>query len=301
MTLTFSTDSSFITFGDTLDSEGLGIQAFWLDDFIDGGLPIDTYDIIDKPTNTPDNSETPSEGNDTTGEKTIIKLYVDLYKDSKTGLYTQIVDKVQYAQQNVSEKITITDERNINGYNVCAWYTSNAEYKNLPKGSSMIATTDIGVTDGAVNLSSLGGKQLRINNYTTATDYASAGVKKYFSSLPKKVAPYQYGHGTNGNGLDAQITGNVPQYTTYKPLAVKGTSSYGSYDYKVNDGNDAKYIELGDSEKTLVVLYTREMSYISTIDTSVTKDNDKRKDNTGEAAAIVMNTYKHISLNIYSQ
>lgn len=272
-------------------TQGYAMQIFWLKD-MSTGTPIDTFDIIDKPKDTPDNAETPSEENQTTGDKSIIKLYVDLYKDPTTGYYTQIVDKVQYAQQNVSDKVTITNEEPINGYKVSVWYSSNTEYKTLPKGSSMFATTNIGVTDGTVYLSSLGGKQLRVNNYTAAKGYAASGGQSYYAGLSSP-------HGMNGNGSKASYTSkDAKPYTTYKRLAVKGTSSYGSYNYKVNDDDKAKYIELGDSEKTLVVLYTREMSHISTSDLTVTKDNDKRKDNTGELSIVKLygiidpNTYK---------
>lgn len=290
----YPTGSSYFYFSDFMDYVGLGIQAFWLDDFIDGGLPIDTYDIIDKPTDTPANAETPSEENQTTGDKSIIKLYVDLYKDPTTGYYTQIVDKVQYAQKNVSDKVTITNEEPINGYKVSVWYSSNTEYKNLPKGSSMFATTDMDITDGTVKLSSLGGKQLRVNNYTTATDYAAvSGGKSYYAGLSSP-------HGTNGNGSKASYTSSdAKPYTTYKRLAVSGKSNYSGgnqYNYPVNE--NGTYVELGDSEKTLVVLYTREMSYISTSKLTVTKDDDKRKDNTGELSIVKLygiidpNTYK---------
>ena len=261
---------------------GFAMQIFWLRDMTTG-LPIDTYDIVSnpQPKDTPANAETPSSDNQTDGEKTIIKMYCDLYKDPTTGYYTQIVDKVQYAQQKVSDKVTITNEEPINGYKVSAWYTSNAEYKNLPKGSSMFATANIDTTDGTVKLSSLGGKQLRINNYTTATDYASAGVKKYYAGLSSP-------HGTNGKGSKASYTSqDAKPYTTYKRLAVSGTSNYSGgnqYNYPVNE--NGTYVELGDSEKTLVVLYTREMSHISTTDTSVTKNNDKRKDNSGELTIV---------------
>lgn len=277
----YGEDSSYFYFSNFMDYVGLGIQAFWLDDFIDGGLPIDTFDIINKKPNAPSNAETPSSDNQTDGDKTIIKMYVDLYKDPNTNYYTQIVDKVQYAQQKVSDKVTITDETNINGYKVSAWYTSGAAYKNLPKGSSMIATTDIGITDGTVKLSSLGGKQLRINNYTSAKDYAAvSGGKSYYAGLSSP-------HGTNGKGSKASYTSkDAKPYTTYKRLAVSGTSNYGKYNYKVKDDDKATYVELGENEKTLVILYTREMSYISTTDTSVKKDKDARKDNSGELTIV---------------
>lgn len=277
----YPTGSSYFYFSNFMDYVGLGIQAFWLDDFIDGGLPIDTFDITNNPKDTPDNSETPSEDNDTTGDKTIIKMYVDLYKDPNTNYYTQIVDKVQYAQKNVSDKVTITNEEPINGYKVSVWYSSGAEYKNLPKGSSMIATTDIGITDGTVKLSSLGGKQLIVNNYTSAKDYAAvSGGKSYYAGLSSP-------HGTNGKGSKASYTSkDAKPYTTYKRLAVSGTSNYGKYNYKVKDDDKATYVELGENEKTLVILYTREMSYISTTDTSVKKDKDARKDNSGELTIV---------------
>lgn len=264
-------------------SKGLGLQAYWLKG-ITTGIPIDTFDIINKKPNDPSNAETPSEENQTNGDKTIIKMYVDLYKDPKTGLYTQIVDKVQYAQKNVSEKITITDEHNINGYNVSAWYTSRAGYKNLPKGSSMIATKDMNINDGTVKLSSLGGQQLRINNYTAASTknykYAASGGKSYYAGL---TSP----HGANGKGSKTSYTSkDAKPYTTYKRLAVSGTSNYGKYDYKVKADEKATYVELGENEKTLVILYTREMSYISTTDTSVKKDKDARKDNSGELTIV---------------
>lgn len=272
---------------------GLAMQIFWLKDMTTG-LPIDTYDIVSnpQPKDDPANAETPSSNNQTDGEKTIIKMYCDLYKDPTTGYYTQIVDKVQYAQKNVSDKVTITNEEPINGYKVSVWYSSNTAYKNLPKGSSMFATTNIGVTDGTVKLSSLGGKQLRVNNYTAAKGYAASGGQSYYAGLSSP-------HGMNGKGSKASYTSkDAKPYTTYKRLAVKGKSNYGTYNYKVNDDDKAKYIELGDSEKTLVVLYTREMSHISTSDLTVTKDNDKRKDNTGELSIVKLygiidpNTYK---------
>lgn len=263
-------------------SQGLGLQVYWLKGTIKG-LPIDTYNIVSnpQPKDTPSNAETPSEENQTTGDKTIIKMYVDLYKDPNTNYYTQIVDKVQYAQKNVSDKVTITNEEPINGYKVSVWYSSGAEYKNLPKGSSMIATTDIGITDGTVKLSSLGGKQLIVNNYTSAKDYAAvSGGKSYYAGLSSP-------HGTNGKGSKASYTSkDAKPYTTYKRLAVSGTSNYGKYNYKVKDDDKATYVELGENEKTLVILYTREMSYISTTDTSVKKDKDARKDNSGELTIV---------------
>lgn len=297
----YSIDYHYFYFSDYLDYVGLGIQAFWLDDIIDGGLPIDTYNIIDKPKNTPDNAEKPSEDNDTTGDKTIIKMYCDLYKDPTTGYYTQIVDRVQYAQKKVSDKVTITNEEPINGYKVSAWYTSKTAYKDLPKGSSMFATTNIDTTDiknGNVYLSSLGGKQLRVNNYTAATTattkYTDSGGKSYYAGLSSP-------HGMNGKGSKASYTSkDAKPYTNYKRLAVKGKSKYSGgnqYNYPVNKGDDATYVELGDAN-TIVILYTRERIHISTDDLTVIKDDDERKSNTGELSIVKLygiidpNTYK---------
>lgn len=257
---------------------GWGIQVYW-DGDPPGGTPIDTYDIINQLKNSPANAEQPLSGNQTDGEKTIIKLYADLYKDPKTGLYTQIVDTAQYAQQKASDKVTITNEEPINGYKVSAWYTSNTEYKSKPKASSMFATTNVGNTDGTVKLSSLGGKQLRVNNYTSAKGYAASGGKSYYAGLSSP-------HGKNGKGSKASYTSkDAKPYTSYKRLATKDNnrSYYGKYNYPVNE--NGKYVELGDA-KTIVILYTREMSYISTTDTSVNKNDDKRKDNSGELTIV---------------
>lgn len=257
---------------------GFAMQIFWLKD-LTTGAPIDTYDIINQPKNNPANAELPLSGNQTNGEKTIIKLYADLYKDPKTGLYTQIVDTAQYAQQKASDKVTITNEEPINGYKVSAWYTSNTEYKSKPKASSMFATTNVGNTDGTVKLSSLGGKQLRVNNYTSAKGYAASGGKSYYAGLSSP-------HGKNGKGSKASYTSkDAKPYTTYKRLATKDNnrSYYGKYNYKVNE--NGKYVELGDA-KTIVILYTRERIHISTSDLKVTKSNDKRKDNTGELSIV---------------
>lgn len=269
---------------------GFAMQIFWLKD-LTTGAPIDTYDIINQPKNSPANAELPLSGNQTDGEKTIIKLYADLYKDPKTGLYTQIVDTAQYAQQKASDKVTITNEEPINGYKVSAWYTSKTAYKSKPKASSMFATTNVGNTDGTVKLSSLGGKQLRVNNYTSADGYAASGGKSYYAGLSSP-------HGKNGKGSKASYTSkDAKPYTSYKRLATKDNnrSYYGKYDYKVNE--NGKYVELGDA-KTIVILYTRERIHISTSDLKVTKSNDKRKDNTGELSIVKLygiidpNTYK---------
>jgi hypothetical protein len=285
--LTAPGDCSTTTRLKGIGTNGWGLHILKSDPFDDESTPIDTFDIISNKANDPKNAEEPKDDNNTTGEKNIIKLYVDLYRDPKTGYYTQIVDTAQFSRTKTSDKITITDEQNINGYKVAAWYTSSAAYSSLPKGSSMLDTVNMGVTDGAVKLSQLGGTQIRINTYTTATGYTSANKQKYYAALPGKGS-YLYGHGTSGNGVPVQKTTNAKNYTDYKRLAVSGTSYYGSgsYSYAINDGDKATYVELGDGEKTLVVLYTREMSYIKTTATSVTTNNNKTKDNSGNLTIV---------------
>ena len=182
---------------DYVKNTGWGIQVYW-----DGnnppdasGDPIDTYDIDKNTTLTPDNAESPNDSNNNKGSKTIVKMYVDLCKDENTGYYSEIVDTATYARKNVSNLVSITDERNINGYNVAAWYTSKKQFSygdgvvnsNNVIGSGMMAIDDFGGsnTDGTVSLSVLGGKQFRINNYNALTEFPLSS-KKYFTALSGK-------------------------------------------------------------------------------------------------------------------
>lgn len=266
----YGEDGNFIRFGNTLDSVGLGIQAFWLDDFIDGGLPIDTYDIKTKQPNTPYYPESPKDENNNTGDKTIIKLYTDAYVDPNTGLYTRIEDTAEFAMTGVSDKVTITDESKINGYEVKAWYLSTDAYSSTPKASSMMSKTDFGgsKTDGTVSLSSLGGQQFRVDGYINATGYNINGSKSYFAEIKSP-------HGPNGNGY-TNNTG-LPQYTKYKRQDTKVESYYGGVDYKKND-NQKEVVEFGSNDKTIVVLYCREHIELSTGDYSSSTDITNSKD-----------------------
>ncbi len=228
--------SSTFDFGGRMDSIGLGIQAFWLDSMsAPSGSPIDTFDIETNKPNVPYYPENPKDENKTTGKKTIIKLYADLYKDPNSKYYTQIVDikngdSYSFVRNNVSDKVTITDEQPINGYKATAWYLSNKNYPEassednaMLKASNMISTSNIAETDGTVNLSQLGGSQLRINQYEAAykdgIGYNADGGQRYFTGL---ASP----HGANGNGLDVQQTAGASQYYGYKRLEVSGTSNY---------------------------------------------------------------------------
>lgn len=272
------------------ETVGYGLQAYWLKGSLKGGNPIDTYNIDKKTTLTPDNAEVPSDSNNNKGSKTIVKMYVDLYQDEKTGYYTEIVDTATYARKNVSNLVSITDESKINGYNVAAWYTSktpfdydiddNGKVNNYHvMGSGMMALTDFGGsnTDGTVSLSVLGGKQLRINNYH-GLEYIPVGSKKYYTALSGK-------HGIADIYINVQSTTGATQYTNYKRLGFNGKTVYGHYAFDKNDKTD-QTVDLGDDE-TLVVLYTRERTKLSTGDyndpgeTTITTDTNKHNDKSG--------------------
>lgn len=152
----------------------------------------------------------------------------------------------------------------------------------------MISTSNIAETDGTVDLSQLGGNQLRINQYEAVykdgIGYNADGGQRYFTGL---TSP----HGANGNGLNVQQTTGASQYYGYKRLEVSGTSNYSNgqeYNYPVNE--DASLIvSLGDAN-TIVILYTREMTHITTdsSDTDITiPDNpDDRIDQSGDLTIV---------------
>lgn len=266
---------------------GWGIQVYWDGKTPPTGAsdPIDTYNIDKKTTLTPDNAESPSDSNNNKGSKTIVKMYVDLYKDENTGYYSEIVDTATYARKNVSNLVSITDERNINGYNVAAWYTSKKQFSYddgevnnyYVMGSGMMAIDDFGgsKTDGTLSLSMLGGKQLRINNYT-GLKCLPVGSQQYFTALTGK-------HGLNDIYKNVQSTEGATQYTNYKRLGFNGDTVYGHYTFKKDD-DTKKTVDLGDDE-TLVVLYTRERTKLSTGDysssTNITTDTNKHTDKSG--------------------
>lgn len=256
--------ANYFDFGEKLDYYGVAIQAFWLDSLNTESTPIDTYDIKTKKSNTPYSPESPDQKNNTTGDKSIIKVYADLYKDPNTGLYTRIEDTAAFAMTGVSDKVTITDESKINGYEVKAWYLSTNGYSSTPKASSMMVIDDLGGSkiDGTVSLSVLGGQQIRIDGYINATGYNIDGSKKYFAEIKSP-------HGPNGNGF-INNTG-LPQYTKYKRQDTKVDSYYGGVDYKKND-NQKEVVEFGSNDKTIVVLYCREHIEISTGDYSSSTD-----------------------------
>lgn len=260
----FGTDANYIEFGTKLDIFGYAIQAFWLDSLKTESTPIDTYDIKTKKSNTPYYPESPDQKNNTTGDKVIIKAYADLYKDPNTGLYSRIEDTAAFAMTGVSDKVTITDESRINGYDVKAWYLSTNGYSSTPKASSMMSKTNFGgsKTDGTVSLSALGGQQIRVDGYINATGYNIDGSKKYFAEIKSP-------HGPNGNG-SINNTG-LPQYTKYKRQDTQVDSYYSGVDYKKND-NQKEVVEFGSNDKTIVILYCREHIELSTGDYSSSTD-----------------------------
>lgn len=282
-------------------TQGYAMQIFWLKD-METGTPIDTFDIETNKPNVPYYPENPEDTPDVpnSGTKNIIKLYADLYRDPTTGYYTEIKDikngdSYSFVRTNTSNLVTITDEQPINGYKVSGWYLSNKNYPEassednaMLKASNMISTSNIAETDGIVDLSQLGGSQLRINQYEAAykdgIGYNADGGQKYFTGL---ASP----HGANGNGLGVQQTTGASQYYGYKRLEVSGTSNYSNgqgYKYPVNEDANLT-VSLGDAN-TIVILYTREMTHITTdsSDTDITiPDNpDDRIDQSGDLTIV---------------
>ena len=279
--------------------KGYGIQVYWLKGALKD-LPIDTYDIDKKTTLTPDNAENPSDSNNNKGSKTIVKLYADLYKDQNSAYFTEIVDTASFARKNVSNLVSITDESKINGYTAVAWYSSKTAYTSDKqpdklgiKASDMIKTTNLngGITDGTISMSVLGGNQLRVNNYSALDAYA-VGSNKYFTALSEP-------HGTNGTGLDVQKTTGATQFTNYKRLGFNGETVYGKYTFKKDD-DTKKTVDLCDDE-TLVILYTRERTKLSTGDysssTTIEPNDNKYKDQSGNLKIVKL--YGVINENTY--
>ena len=292
----FQEGENYFDFGEKLDYYGVAIQAFWLDSLNTESTPIDTYDITKKQPNTPYYPESPDQKNNTTGDKVIIKAYADLYKDPNTGLYTRIEDTAEFAMTGVSDKVTITDESKINGYEVKAWYLSTDAYSSTPKASSMMSKTDFGgsKTDGTVSLSALGGQQLRVEKYINATGYNINGSKSYFAEIKSP-------HGPNGNGY-INNTG-LSQYTKYKREKTEVTNSYYSNSTVVLNKNDnqKEVVEFGSNDKTIVILYCREHIELSTGDysssTTITPTRDKRNDKSGNLKIVKL--YGVINENTY--
>lgn len=301
-----------------IENTGWGIQIYWDGEPPQSGKPIDSYDITSspQPQNVPTPPETPSDENQTSGEKTIIKLYADLYKDPTTELYTHI-ENIKSADPNhpyafvktdVSNEISITNEEPINGYKVSAWYVSKTAYDStnktnnaMLKATNMINVADLSgnKTDGKVSLTNLGGKQLRINNYQAA--YKSSGkagynsyegCQKFLASLPDK-------HGPTGTGTTAISFMNAKQYYTYKRLETKGTSNYGTYNYPVTENDDV--VTLGEEDETIVILYTRERTYVSTADLTESSEipdtPDDRIDQSGNLSIVKL--YGILNPNTY--
>lgn len=272
---------NYFDFGEKLEYYGVAIQAFWLDSLKTESTPIDSYDIIKKQPNTPYYPESPKDENNNTGDKTIIKLYTDAYVDPNTGLYTRIEDTAEFAMTGVSDKVTITDESKINGYEVKAWYLSTDAYNSTPKALSMMSidkTLSDKIYDNEqnkqVSMQDVGGQQLRIDGYINATGYKINGSKKYLGELKSP-------HGPKGNGL--KVDANLSQYTKYKREKTEVTNSYYSEPsnstvvLNKND-NQKEVVEFGSNDKTIVILYCREHIELSTGDYSSSTDITNSKD-----------------------
>lgn len=268
-------------------TQGYAMQIFWLKD-METGTPIDTFDIETNKPNVPYYPENPEDTPDVpnSGTKNIIKLYADLYKDPNAdGYYTQIVDikndsSYAFVRKNVSDKVTISDEESVNGYKVSAWYTSNTNYTDASlnneqfRASNMIVQqTDI-PDDGAVSLSSLGGTRFKIKNYRAVAGYPSLGIDA----------------GGQKYEIDNTTSSGATQYTSYKRKSGSVVSNYGTYDYSENPEPDGTVVTLGANENTIVILYTREMTHITTdssdTDIIIPDDPDDRIDQSGDLTIV---------------
>ena len=236
---------------------GWGIQVYW-----DGepprksGDPIDTYDIDNDPTNPdkpetpktepdPDNPDTPIY--DSTGEKTIIKTYVDLYTDAdNNSYYTKAIDQGTYIEHDTSGKVVITDESDQNGgYEIVAWYTSQTDTTDTDtyNSDSLHGTDMLQKTDHTDQLhQSIGKEQFTLDGYTSITGISDTGSKSY-TYIDK--------------GTPNSLSNNSPQYTKtdniQEPIEKDDKDQY----------NTDEYIDLG-TDNTIVLLYVREHDWINT-------------------------------------
>ena len=106
-------------------------------------------------------------------------------------------------------------------------------------------------------------------------------------------------HGIDDIYKNVQSTEGATQYTNYKRLGFNGETVYGKYTFKKDD-DTKKTVDLGDDE-TLVVLYTRERTKLSTGDysssTTITTDTNKYNDKSGNLKIVKL--YGVINENTY--
>lgn len=276
-----------ITYNFSYRTQGYAMQIFWLKDMATG-TPIDTFDIETNKPNVPYYPENPEDTPDVpnSGTKNIIKLYADLYKDPNAdGYYTQIVDikngsSYAYVRQNVSDKVTITNEEQVNGYKISAWYTSNTNYtddslnnEQFRASNMIVQQTDI-PDDGAVSLANLGGTRFKIKNYRAVAGYPSLGIDA----------------GGQKYKIDSTTSTNATQYTSYKRKSGSVVSNYGTYNYSENPEPNGTVVTLGANENTIVILYTREMTHITTDSTdediTIPDNPDDRIDQSGNLTIV---------------
>lgn len=238
---------------------GYGIQAYWLKDLNEPHKdPIDTYDIKYDPkepykpeepktTTNPDNPDNPDTPDfDNTGEKTIIKTYVDLYKDADNNTYyTKATDQGTYIEKNTSSRVVITDESDVNGgYEVVAWYTSSTDTTDYTT-DELHGTDMLQRTNKADSIhQSIGQELFTVDGYTSIPNISSTGSQSYTYINP--TAP---------NSLSS--TDNARQYTKttdiLEPIQKNAENQY----------NTDEYIDLG-TDNTIVLLYVREHGWINT-------------------------------------
>lgn len=252
------------TYHSAIGSTGWGLHVLeTTDSFGDNTDPIDSYDILTKP-GSPDHCEPPKNETkktpkyDNTGTRTIVKTYVDLYKDkNNSGHYTAAIDSGTFIVDDCSEKVVISNEFYRTGYSVKAWYTSkslpSADEENY-KGTSMLHKS-------SSTTSGVGDQSYTIEGYMQMSGITANGSKSYkMQKIEVKDGKSEYKNlGTNIN----------KNYTRTNAIPKTGSIS------RIGDASTSQYIKLSDTDSTIVILYVREHGYIDSstfTETSINND-----------------------------
>jgi hypothetical protein len=253
------------TYHSAIGSTGWGLHVLeTTDGFGDDTDPIDSYDILTKP-GSPDHCESPKNETkktpkyDNTGTRTIVKTYVDLYKDkNNSGHYTAAIDSGTFMVDDCSEKVVISNEFNRTGYSVKAWYTSkslpSADEENY-KGTSMLHK-------GSSTASTVGDQSYTIEGYTQMSGVTFNGSKSYKMQKSRTVdGKLVY--------FDASTNTGNKNYTRTNAIPKTGSIS------RIKTASTSQYVKLGEDDQTIVILYVREHGYIDSstfTETSINND-----------------------------
>lgn len=254
---------SITSFG-ALDGKGWGLHVLeTTDSFGDDTDPIDSYDILTKP-GSPDHCEPPKNETkktpkyDNTGTRTIVKTYVDLYKDkNNSNHYTAAIDNGTFIVDDCSDKVVISNEFYKTGYSVKAWYTSkslpSADEENY-KGTSMLHKS-------SATASGVGDQSYTIEGYMQMSGITANGSKSY--KMQKTVIK-------DGKSEYKNLGTNINKnYTRTNAIPKTGSIS------RIKTASTSQYVKLGEDDQTIVILYVREHGYIDSstfTETSINND-----------------------------